>query len=705
MNVNTAWRQLLLPQGRAGQQEELKQDLVLDRAARLILHRAIALLRHENQPAHSHASPGPKRRPFGPREISNMLHALAKSGRPVCKLCKQLIVELESRSLALISAFNGQDIGNMLWAYATIARVPAPQLLDALQVQAAAVAQNFSAQQISNSLWAFATLHRHPTNQLLELLQSRAEDISDEFNAQNIANTLWAFATLDLVPREELLVCLARRAAIIVGEFRGQHVANFVWSFAHFRIAPDEQLMEALEEQAQGLMAALTPHNLSNLMLSFATLGWVPREPLLHAMLLRISVSAKMFNTQDLANTLWAMAVYIARGVPCHALQLALQPLAKRTQDFSRSEYLPQHMSALHQFALACEKKQVRAPAGGECGTGNTSHTSQTTQDVEGIIPQMLDPVAHREAADTPQTSRSHMHVAAVLRELGLSVHNEPHCSVSGLSLDMCATRAQVPSDTPGSQADTQQRVFTVEFDGPRHFVRRLGTEEARKPKAARITTGTTELKHYLLRKLGHFLIVVPYWEWDAVALHADARRDYLRRKLSLHLDEIAPELLQKAAARIGAFTREDYMEAERSGRLSESLESLQVEESAEGQVPWRCWSHDARPSSEARREECRQRRQQPGSELSSDTQVIQAHPNAETLNTSLSALTGADVTVSSWAATVGAVSRGMRASANGRRRAQTSEERSRSSEERSRSRGCPQARAGMNVFAALEQV
>ena len=114
-----------------------------------------------------------------------------------------------------------------------------------------------------------------------------------------------------------------------------------------------------------------------------------------------------------------------------------------------------------------------------------------------------------------------------------------------------------------------------VQFDGPLHFVRPLGSDEVE--KAARSKTGTTELKHFLLRKLGHALVVIPYWEWDAVvALNVDAKREYLRRKLNLHLDDVAPELVQRAAATIGAFTREDYLEAERSGRLSEALAGLQ---------------------------------------------------------------------------------------------------------------------------------
>jgi hypothetical protein len=108
--------------------------------------------------------------------------------------------------------------------------------------------------------------------------------------------------------------------------------------------------------------------------------------------------------------------------------------------------------------------------------------------------------------------------------------------------------------------------------------VRPLGSDQAE--KTPRSKTGTTELKHFILRKLGHALVVIPYWEWDAVVgMNGDAMRDYLRRKLNLHLDDVEPELVQRAAAAIGAFTRGDYLKAERSGRLADALACLQERE------------------------------------------------------------------------------------------------------------------------------
>ena len=116
VNVNAAWRQLLLPQGHGGAQSSDSRRKCIDASVTTLLHRAIQLLRHENQHGATVLdSRGQAHSRFGPREISNMAHALAKSGRPLCHLCEQLIEALELRSLSLIHEFNGQDIGNMLY--------------------------------------------------------------------------------------------------------------------------------------------------------------------------------------------------------------------------------------------------------------------------------------------------------------------------------------------------------------------------------------------------------------------------------------------------------------------------------------------------------------------------------------------------------------------------------------------------------------
>ena len=160
VNINTAWRRLLLPQGKPERNLTAALLPLVDRAVNLLLRRALSLLRSQD------IHPQREARGFGPREMSNMLHALAKGGRRFCSLSEALVAAFEHRSLACIQEWNGQDIGNTLWAYATLRRAPATPLLDELQDQAVERAHHFTAQQISNTLWAFATLKLSPCERL-----------------------------------------------------------------------------------------------------------------------------------------------------------------------------------------------------------------------------------------------------------------------------------------------------------------------------------------------------------------------------------------------------------------------------------------------------------------------------------------------------------------------------------------------------------
>ena len=153
-------------------------------------------------------------------------------------------------------------------------------------------------------------------------------------------------------------------------------------------------------------------------------------------------------------------------SVPCHSLQLALQPLAKRTQDLeTENAFLPQQMSALHQFAIACEKSRgvAAAPYAAPLAVRGSSleASSYGSEDLDTMIPHRMDPDAHVRTSDAPQTSRSQLQVAAALEELGFSVQSELYCSQSGLSIDICAT-------TLGANATAsshQEQMFTIEVD------------------------------------------------------------------------------------------------------------------------------------------------------------------------------------------------------------------------------------------------
>ena len=76
-----------------------------------------------------------------------------------------------------------------------------------------------------------------------------------------------------------------------------------------------------------------------------------------------------------------------------------------------------------------------------------------------------------------------------------------------------------------------------VEVDGPSHFV-------------GQTPTGATALKRRQLRAAGWSLVVVPYWEWNALGRENDdlatttaAREDYMRRALSPYVFDALSEV------------------------------------------------------------------------------------------------------------------------------------------------------------------
>ena len=71
-----------------------------------------------------------------------------------------------------------------------------------------------------------------------------------------------------------------------------------------------------------------------------------------------------------------------------------------------------------------------------------------------------------------------------------------------------------------GGERSTSTGTWAVEFDGPSHFL------------TSRAPTGATLLKRRHLELLGHALVSVPYWEWEACR-EAGEREKYLRGKLA----------------------------------------------------------------------------------------------------------------------------------------------------------------------------
>ena len=91
---------------------------------------------------------------FGPQEISNTLHIIAKKRHVPAN--ESLIAELGRKAVATATAFNAQAVANTLWAYATMGREPGAGVMRGLEGRAEALAGTFKAQEVANTLWAYA---------------------------------------------------------------------------------------------------------------------------------------------------------------------------------------------------------------------------------------------------------------------------------------------------------------------------------------------------------------------------------------------------------------------------------------------------------------------------------------------------------------------------------------------------------------------
>jgi hypothetical protein len=108
--------------------------------------------------------------------------------------------------------------------------------------------------------------------------------------------------------------------------------------------------------------------------------------------------------------------------------------------------------------------------------------------------------------------SHSHREVAASFSRLGFSVELEASVLDGLHAVDVLVHLSS------GS-------LVAVEFDGPTHFLRRIHPDVAEDTARTRLApNGATLFRNCLLHEAGYDVIVVPFYEWDALV--NDAARD-----------------------------------------------------------------------------------------------------------------------------------------------------------------------------------
>ena len=119
-----------------------------------------------------------KMQDFGPQEISNTLHIIAKKHKKT-----SILQQLERRAETISREFDSQSLPNTLWVYVTMGTKPGEQIMGQLERRAEVISGNFISQNVANTLWAYVTMGINPGDRLMGQLERRTEEVSGEFNS------------------------------------------------------------------------------------------------------------------------------------------------------------------------------------------------------------------------------------------------------------------------------------------------------------------------------------------------------------------------------------------------------------------------------------------------------------------------------------------------------------------------------------------
>ena len=285
----------------------------------------------ETEAALKAAADGAKRRAkaLSGRDASTVVFALATAkveGRSDCYAA--LARRLGGPAVAGAGSWNGQDVANAAWAYAS-AREPAPRLFGAFSAFAAANASRLSPQGVATLAWAFATQRRCPRGTgvagdrpsqdaaAFSALAARGAAVSRELDARSLALLSWAFAASrrggrSLAPRGEDTLFEALEAHAIPRLARGlgaRDSAALAWSLATVGRACRPAFEAVAAGAARVPAAQWSPQALANVLWAFATQrsGYGPGR-LFDALEPAVVAKADALASRDVATVLWAYA-------------------------------------------------------------------------------------------------------------------------------------------------------------------------------------------------------------------------------------------------------------------------------------------------------------------------------------------------------------------------------------------------------------
>jgi hypothetical protein len=303
-----------------------------------------------------------------------------------------------------------------------------------------------------------------PAGRLQQLLNAVVAKMQ-QANPQGVCNTLLACAKLGFFP-QRLLAAPGLARLLAVGT--PQALANAAWACGQLGHR-DEQLMAALlAEVQQRLTAAGTS-------------------------------SSRSFNSQNLCNLCWAVAVL---DLQQHAQQVLQLGKACNSMWSSIEQEGQQQLRQVHTWLLHFDL------AGGQGLQGSLTQQQQLQQ-CTAAWDQAL-----RQTSEKRHTGFQCSVFAAVQR-LPISWQHQPQTEQLSVGRDGVTSDGALLLDIAGRTADGV--LVAVEADGPWHF---------RRPDGGLM--GTTQYRNRSLAVRGYRLVSVPYWEWDALQGDESCQHQYL---------------------------------------------------------------------------------------------------------------------------------------------------------------------------------
>ncbi|KAF8060281.1 tyrosine--tRNA ligase 1 [Scenedesmus sp. PABB004] len=449
------------------------------------------------------------------RQLSNVVWAagVCGYGGPLLTACLAQLLAPEQRDA------DAQNLANAAHGAAkagvALEQGDVQRLLAALERQLGAA----KPQDVANTLWAVATMGRAVPQRQLEQLLAALDRQLGAATPQAVANALWAVAKVGRgVPQpqlEHLLAALERQ----LGTATLQNVANTLWACGQLRHLPS-QLLEALVRQPaqlERLLAGSNAQALANIALACAQLGHADEwllGPLLRRAAAQVQAGAS-WPGQELANTCWAVAVLDLRQC---AGELAVLARAASAQWGAMA---PEELRQLHQVQLWATDCGPHLPGGaGRPGLGH----ALTPQQLEACRAAWAAALA---ATQQQQPGQFQCEVFAALQRLPLEWAAPP--AMEQLAAPDGACLVDIAATTAGGAR------LAVEADGPTHF---------RTP--GRGLTGETRFRNRALAARGYALVVVPWFEWDALR-SAEERQRWLAGRVDAALRGRPPGAHQAA--------------------------------------------------------------------------------------------------------------------------------------------------------------